>query len=149
MTPDDMRMACKRAICLFGTEDFEAARDDAYNSALNLVEDGTRRGVDLSQVVLYDLDLYKLRLQVSPYDREVKSRIDAGRAILRQETEKVLVHNPAAVIREIPRLAAYMDCIESFCRFLGRPGSMFEMFDEPPRMVRREIIHPSKFKKKG
>jgi hypothetical protein len=147
MTMDQIQtLASKAVIAYLQPDQFEAARDVTWNAILELVEEGASRNLDLSSISMDRPAVFRLRLIRSPKDLAIETRIQNGRKYLEQETQKILVHNPGAVLEQIPGIIAIMDRIHSFEAWLGRPQSMYEMVGDPPKMMRIPVRDPDTVK---
>lgn len=142
--PDLFDRMCSRAIRLYGSPDFEDARSDAWDMACQLVEEGCLIGVDRSQIVLYRIPCYNLRLLVSDADKVLHARIAKGEQLLHDETTRILTECPGFAVREVPLVAKYMDALAVLRAWLARPASMWEIGFESNMFKRIELRNPHK-----
>lgn len=126
--------------------EFEEARDNLYEAIVQEIDRFAQsEGRNISQVLLFDDQIRRIRSIKSKLDAEVEDRIRKGEAFLRQETTKAMSDGPDRALDHAGHLASILDRLVALRCWLDRPGSMFELVGlEEPRLIRVDIPHPNK-----
>lgn len=147
MTPT-IQAHARRCLALQGEwQEFEDARDALYDAIIREIERGCEdQHKDISQLVLFDTDVYKVRGIQTPSDQQVMSRILKGEAFLRQETARALQEGNLKALDNARAILPVLDRLDALRRWIYRPISMFDIVGDPPTVQINAVRHPSELK---